>query len=55
MTENMSSSAMSDALSATPLNRLGTPEEIASAALFLATNGFVNGCQMVVDGGLSSV
>ena len=40
-----------------PLGRLGFPEEIASAALFLASNenSFVTGIDLPVDGGLVSV
>jgi ketoreductase RED2 len=35
-----------------PLKRVGTPEDIAEAALFLATRGeFMTGDVMVVDGG----
>ena len=35
-----------------PLKRVGTPEDIADAALFLATRGdFITGDVMVVDGG----
>ena len=39
----------------TPVGRLGTVEDIAHAAMFLASNGagFVNGQTLVVDGGLS--
>ncbi len=39
-----------------PLKRGGAPSEIASAALFLATDesSYVNGHALVVDGGLSS-
>jgi 3-oxoacyl-[acyl-carrier protein] reductase len=40
------------AASMAPLKRVGTPEDIADAALFLATRGdFVTGDVMVVDGG----
>jgi NAD(P)-dependent dehydrogenase (short-subunit alcohol dehydrogenase family) len=34
-----------------PLARHGLPEEIADAALFLATNDYVTGIELVVDGG----
>ncbi len=36
-----------------PLGRLGTPEEIADAAVFLATNNYMTGQEIIVDGGLS--
>jgi NAD(P)-dependent dehydrogenase (short-subunit alcohol dehydrogenase family) len=38
---------------AIPLRRMGTPEELAACALFLASDesGFVNGATLVVDGG----
>ena len=40
----------------TPVGRLGSVEDIAHAAMFLASEGasFVNGHTLVVDGGLSS-
>ena len=40
-----------------PLHRLGLPEEIASAALFLASkeSSYVTGIDLPVDGGLVSV
>lgn len=40
-----------------PVGRVGRPEEIAAAALFLATaeSSFVAGAELVVDGGLSQV
>ncbi|RFU81321.1 3-ketoacyl-acyl-carrier- reductase [Trichoderma arundinaceum] len=38
----------------TPLNRVADPEEVANAALFLASNGFANNCILNLDGGLSA-
>ena len=40
-----------------PLNRMGRPEEIASAALFLASDdsSFVAAAELSVDGGMAQV
>jgi NAD(P)-dependent dehydrogenase (short-subunit alcohol dehydrogenase family) len=38
-------------LSSLPLGRLGRPEELAHAALFLMTNTYVTGTVLHVDGG----
>jgi len=40
-----------------PMGRLGTPEEIASVAVFLASEhaGFVNGVVLPVDGGIEAM
>lgn len=41
----------------TPLGRTGTPEEIASTVLFLATeaSSFITGAELFVDGGLAQI
>ena len=38
-----------------PVKRLGEPDEVANAALFLASNeaSFITGESMMVDGGIS--
>ncbi|WP_322008172.1 SDR family oxidoreductase, partial [Paraburkholderia tropica] len=40
-----------------PMGRLGEPNEIASAALFLASDdaSFVNGVELFVDGGQQQI
>ena len=44
-------------VSQVPLGRFGEPSEIASAALFLASNdsSFITGAELAVDGGLAQV
>ncbi len=44
-------------IAATPLGRLGDPDEIAGAALFLASDesSFVNGSELFVDGGSAQI
>jgi NAD(P)-dependent dehydrogenase (short-subunit alcohol dehydrogenase family) len=39
-----------------PMGRLGTPEEVAAAALYLASDdaAFITGTALVIDGGLTA-
>ena len=43
-------------LAGTPMGRLGRPEEIANAILFLASDeaSFITGAELVVDGGFTA-
>lgn len=57
MTAGMCDTALSLAVvRRTPLNRWGVPDDIAGAALYLASpaSGFVTGSCLVVDGGYSA-
>ena len=48
---------MDQRAAAAPMKRQGTPEEVAAAAAFLASDdaSYVNGAVLVVDGGLSAI
>ncbi|KAK6515649.1 hypothetical protein TWF506_007971 [Arthrobotrys conoides] len=54
MTAVIRSSAKAEALLKTPLGRLGTSAEIADAAYYLATNEYVTGTDLIVDGGYAT-
>jgi NAD(P)-dependent dehydrogenase (short-subunit alcohol dehydrogenase family) len=53
---NVTEDAMQHRLSRTPLSRLGQPEDMADAAVFLASDesGWVNGHVLYVDGGITA-
>ena len=54
MTAALSESARESIHGATPLNRVGSPEDVAEAVAFLAGDGaaFITGVVLPVDGGL---
>lgn len=58
MTQGLSSSKdlLGRLIQATPLQRLGEPEDIANAALFLASDesSYISGAELIIDGGFSA-
>ena len=56
-TEDMNRAVVAAMEAASPLGRLGDPDEIANAALFLASDesSFVNGSELFVDGGSAQI
>ncbi|MBA9028045.1 MULTISPECIES: SDR family NAD(P)-dependent oxidoreductase [Bacillaceae] len=58
MTQSLSTSKelLGSLIQATPLQRLGKPEDIANAALFLASDesSYITGSELVIDGGFSA-
>lgn len=58
MTQALSDSKelLNQLIQATPLQRLGKPEDVAQAALFLASDesSYITGAELVIDGGFSA-
>ncbi|PGH03472.1 hypothetical protein GX51_04047 [Blastomyces parvus] len=55
MVDDLNAQVREKALQSIPLHRFGTAEEVADAAVFLATNQYANNCVLNLDGGLSAV
>lgn len=55
MTEQFSDVQRGELQTQIPLGRFGTPEEVASAVMFLVNNEYANNCVLNLDGGLSAV
>jgi NAD(P)-dependent dehydrogenase (short-subunit alcohol dehydrogenase family) len=56
-TEEQSEQILTSLAASVPLGRLGDPDEVAKAAVFLASNdsSFVNGTELFVDGGQAQI
>ncbi|MDO4356303.1 MAG: 3-oxoacyl-[acyl-carrier-protein] reductase [Clostridia bacterium] len=54
MTAAMNENTLNKALEMVPMKRMGRPEDVANAALFLASDSaaYITGCVLQVDGGL---
>jgi NAD(P)-dependent dehydrogenase (short-subunit alcohol dehydrogenase family) len=57
LTTRQSSAAMASIVSTVPMGRMGEPDEVAKAALYLASDdsSFVTGIELFVDGGRAQV
>ncbi len=55
LAELMSSEQKTEAVSHVPLGRLGTPDDTAKVAVFLASDdsAYVNGIELFADGGVA--
>lgn len=56
-TDNLPKEAMDGFIAAVPMQRIGQPNEVAAAALFLASSdsSFTTGAELFVDGGMAQV
>src|SRR5947208_15974085 len=57
MTDEQLAAFTAQAAAATPLGRVGTPDEVARAVVFLASedSSFVDGAELFVDGGAAQI
>ena len=51
MNEHLAQDVVEEIENEIPLGRIGTPEDVAKAVLFLADNDYITGTDIVIDGG----
>ncbi|KAJ4255572.1 hypothetical protein NW762_009569 [Fusarium torreyae] len=54
MWDQLKEAKKEEVMSNTPSRRVGKPDEVADACIFLASNEFANNCVLNLDGGLSA-
>jgi NAD(P)-dependent dehydrogenase (short-subunit alcohol dehydrogenase family) len=56
-TEEENNAYIAAYVAATPMNRIGTPDEVAKAVVFLASNdsSYITGIELFVDGGMGQI
>jgi NAD(P)-dependent dehydrogenase (short-subunit alcohol dehydrogenase family) len=56
-TEEEQNAYINQCAAATPMNRIGTPDEVAKAVVFLASNdsSYITGIELFVDGGMGQI
>jgi NAD(P)-dependent dehydrogenase (short-subunit alcohol dehydrogenase family) len=57
LTREQANEAKAGLVAAVPLGRMGTPDEVANAAVFLASDdsSYITGVELFVDGGMAQV
>jgi len=57
LSKKQSEEFLTKTLKSTPMGRMGTPDEVAKAVLFLASDdsSYITGIELFVDGGVAQV
>ena len=57
LSEKQSEQFLNNVLKSTPMGRMGSPDEVAKAVLFLASDdsSYITGIELFVDGGVAQI
>jgi NAD(P)-dependent dehydrogenase (short-subunit alcohol dehydrogenase family) len=57
LSKEQSEEFLNNILKSTPMGRMGTPDEVAKAVLFLASedSSYITGIELFVDGGVAQI